>query len=459
MPSPLIEIPITLDHEGYKKFIECKKLPRYEVKGNVVITDAQSFDYVFHGKSLDSLKCSTEAHKLFDYQMDIVNIALQRKRYASFLDCGLGKTRIELAWADSIGERVIFQCPLAVMQDVEDEAARMGIGISNLRKGKWDERIGLINFESMREIDMRGVKGGVLDESSILKNGDGVIREYLTDLYAGLEYRLAASATPSPNDQSEYATHSMFLGYSASLKEFYSRFFRKDGTDWFLKPHATEAFYNHLASWACYIKSPSKLGYQRGGELDHEPNYIQIEASDIGFMPDGKMFSVGMSLGDAGKVFGKFRSDVSSDRFAKSCAAIQGKRAIVWCSRNSEEDAFAHETKGTVINGDTHIEKRIEIINAFRTGEIKTLISKPKVLGFGVNIPQAECHLYSGYDFSFEKFYQAVRRSHRFGRDGVLDVFIPVAECERPVWESLADKLKTFEADCEQLQARFFNVA
>lgn len=456
MLGALIEIPITMDAEGYRKFIECKKLPRYEVRGDKVITDQSSFDYVFHGAALDPLKCATSPEKLFDYQLDIVDRGLHRKRYAPFLDCGLGKTRIELAWADSIGERVIYQCPLAVMQDIQDEAERMGIGVSNLRKGPWSEKIGLINFESMREIDMRGVKGGVLDESSILKNGDGVIREYLTDLFSGLEYRLAASATPSPNDQSEYATHSMFLGYSASLKEFYSRFFRKDGTDWLLKPHATDAFYHHLASWACYIKSPSKLGYQRGGELDHEPNYIPIESTDAGYMPDGKMFAVGMSLGDAGKVFGAFRADKSTDRFAKSCEAVKGKRAVIWCSRNAEEDAFKSETKGTVINGDTAIEKRIEIINAFRTGEIETIISKPKVLGFGVNIPQAECHLYSGYDFSFEKFYQAVRRSHRFGRKGMLDVYIPMAECERPVWESLSNKLKTFDADCEQLQKRFF---
>lgn len=456
MLGALIEIPISMDAEGYRKFIECKKLPRYEVRGNVVVTDRQSFDYVFHGAELEPLKCATPKEMLFDYQLDIVDRALHRKRYAPFLDCGLGKTRIELAWADSIGEKVVFQCPLAVMQDIQDEADRMGIGVSNLRKGPWTERIGLVNFESMRELDMRGVKGGVLDESSILKNGDGVIREYLTEQFAGLEYRLAASATPSPNDQSEYATHSMFLGYSASLKEFYSRFFRKDGTDWFLKPHATNAFYHHLASWACYIKSPSRLGYQRGGELDHEPNYIPIEANDAGYMPDGKMFSVGMSLGEAGKVFGAFRSDKGTDRFAKSCAAIEGKRSVVWCSRNAEEDAFKSETKGTVINGDTAIEKRIEIVNAFRTGEIKTIISKPKVLGFGVNIPQADCHLYSGYDFSFEKFYQAVRRSHRFGRKGTLDVYIPLAECERPIWESLSSKLKTFDADCQQLQNRFF---
>lgn len=453
---PTVEIPIPMTADGYATFIKCKELPRYEVKGDVVVTDEQSYSHVF-GAGVNKGKTNLHADKHFDYQAEITSRALHAKRYAPYLDCGLGKTRIELAFADSVGERVMFQCPLAVMGDIEDEAKKMGIGISNLRRGPWSEKIGLMNFEAMREFDMRGVKGFVLDEASILKNGDGAIRKYLTDIAAGCEYRLAPSATPSPNDQSEYASQSVFLGYSASLKEFYSRFFRKEGTDWILKPHAMEPFYRHLASWACYIKSPSALGFQRGGELDHEPNYITLDADDSGYLSDGQLFGNTMSLSDAQKVFGKFRSDPDTDRFTKSIGATKGKRAVIWCLRNDEEDLYREATGATVINGSTPIEARVEIINAFRSGQIRQIISKPKVMGFGVNLPQAECHLYSGYDFSFEKFYQAVRRSHRYGRDGVLDVYIPMAECEKPVWLSLASKIKTFDRDCAELQGRFFD--
>jgi Helicase conserved C-terminal domain len=455
MPS-IVEIPIDLTPTGYETFIKCKTLPKYEVRGNMVITDDASYSHVFGDNKINSIKCKTDPSMLFDYQKEIVERALHYKRYAALLDCGLGKTRIELSWADSISERVLYTCPLAVMGDIMDEAKAMNIGISNIRNGKWDEKIGLINFESMREIDMSKAKGIIVDESSILKNGDGAIRNYLTDMAAGCEYRLCASATPSPNDQSEYATHSVFLGYSATLKEFYSRFFRKEGTDWMLKPHAVDPFYKHLSSWACYIKSPSKLGFQQGGELDHEPNYIPVEANDPGYMPEGMLFGASVSLSDASKVFGAFRSDTDTDRFAKAVNIIKGKRAVIWCSRNSEEDAFREATGAQAINGSTPEEKRIEILSAFRTGQINQIISKPKVLGFGVNIPQAECHLYSGYDFSFEKFYQAVRRSHRYGRKGILDVYIPMAECEKPIWETLSGKLKTFENDCLELQNRFF---
>ncbi len=455
MPA-IIEIDIPSTPKGYEDFIKCKLLPRYEVRGRKVITDAESYAYVFGAEKAPSKPLSVDSSLLFDYQSEIAELALYRKRYAPFLDCGLGKTRIELAWADSLKERALFQCPLSVMGDILEEAERMNIGVSNLRTGKWEEKIGLINFESMRQIDMRKVQGFVLDESSILKNGDGAIREYLTEQAAGCEYRLAASATPSPNDQGEYATHSVFLGYASSLKEFYSRFFRKEGTDWILKPHASDAFYHHLASWACYIKSPSKLGFQRGGELEHEPNYITIEANDLGFLPDGSLLANTLSLQDAGKVFGAFRSDPNTDRFEKSIEAIQNRRGIVWCKRNSEEEAFQSELNGQVINGSTPEEKRIEIIQAFRKGEVKHLISKAKVLGYGVNLPQAEAHLVSGYDFSFEQFYQMIRRSHRFGREGILDVFIPMAECEKPIWDSLSGKLATFETDCQELQSRFF---
>lgn len=452
---PTVEIPIDMGPKGYETFIKCKQLPRYEVRGRVVVTDDQSYAHVF-GAAQTKAKRNLHAAQQFDYQGEITDRALYAKRYAPYLDCGLGKTRIELAFGDSISERVLFMCPLAVMEDIEDEAKRMNIGVSNIRRGSWSEKIGLMNFEAMREIDMRNVSGIIVDEASILKNGDGAIRTYLTELAANCEYRLTPSATPSPNDQSEYATQSVFLGYSASLKEFYARFFRKEGTDWILKPHATEPFYQHLSSWACYIKSPSKLGFQRGGELDHEPNYITLDAEDSGYLPEGQLFGNEMSLSDAQKVFGDFRSDTDTDRFRKAVKAVEGKRAVIWCLRNNEEDAFREATGATVINGSTPIEKRIEIIGAFRRGEIQKLISKPKVMGYGVNLPQAECHLYSGYDFSFEKFYQAIRRSHRYGREGVLDVYLPMAECEKPVWYALAAKLKTFERDCQELQGRFF---
>jgi hypothetical protein len=459
---PDVTIPIdTSTTDGYRLFVKCKDLPTYKVIGSSVITDDLSYNHVFGGCEIGSIS-HNEDSMLFDYQNHILNNALKRERYAVFADCGLGKTRIELAWAHDVamktGKKILILCPLAVMEDQQRESETMyGCRMSNLRKESWSEQIAIMNFEGMKEIDMRGVGGVVLDESSILKNGDGKIRKYLTEMVSNVRYRLACSATPSPNDQSEYATHAVWLNYASTLKEYYSRYFRKDGTIWIMKQHATDAFYSNLSSWACYIKSPYSLGFERGAELDCEPNYIiQRSFTSQEYMPDGKIFADAFDLSDASRVFTRLRSDKSQDRFKVACDSIAGKRAIVWCNRNAEEAAFKSELAATTINGSTPIESRVEIIDAFRTHEIDIIVSKPKVLGFGVNMPQAEAHLFSGYTFSFEEFYQAVRRSHRYGRKGRLDVVVPVSEPETPVWSILQRKLDTFEKDVLELQSRFF---
>lgn len=457
-----ITIPIeTGTIKGYRDFIKCKELPVYKIFGNNVITDELSYAHVFGGEVVKPIEHTTGG-SLFDYQRYILDSALKKERYACFADCGLGKTRIELAWAHDVakatGKRVLLQCPLAVVEDQQRECESMyGYRMSNLRREKWSTQVAIINYESTRELDMRGVSGFVLDESSILKNGDGKIRKYLTDMVSNVKYRLACSATPSPNDQSEYATHAVWLGYASTLKEYYSRYFRKDGPNWVMKGHAVDAFYNNIASWACYIKSPRSLGFEQGAELDHEPNYIiQRSYPDSKYLPDGVMFASTVSMTKMSRVFTSLRSDKTQERFLHAIDAIEGKRAIVWCNRNPEEQAFAGELGATIINGQTPIERRVDIIDAFRSGEIQYIVSKPRVLGFGVNIPQADAHLYSGYNYSFEEFYQAVRRSHRYGRKGTLDVYVPVSDPETPIWDSVQRKLKTYESDVIELQSRFF---
>jgi superfamily II DNA/RNA helicase len=224
-----------------------------------------------------------------------------------------------------------------------------------------------------------------------------------------------------------------------------------------MKAHAKNAFYDFLKSWACYIQSPSSLGFERGAELTEEPNYIIQES-----YPDGDYFSNGsflasnIDMGSASKIFTALRCDKSQDRFKKAIAIIHDKQTIIWCNRNKEEECFAKELKAATINGNTPLERRIEIVDAFKCGDIRHIVTKPSVLGFGINIQEAESHLYSGYNFSFEEFYQAVRRSHRYGRKGRLDVIVPVSEPERPIWDILQRKLATFKSDVIELQSRFF---
>jgi len=461
--SAITDIVIPIDTktlDGYNMFVRCKRLPRYKVRGNSVVTDAKSYHYVFGGK--DERVVSHVDHPIeFDYQSYVVRRALERERYAAFLDCGLGKTIIELMYAHdvvkTIGGKGIIWCPLSVMEDIQRECQRLyGYRMSNLRHDAWTTDIAILNWESMKPIDMHDVTVAVLDESGILKSGDGETCRYLTEAVSNVKFRLACSATPSPNDQTEYASHSVWLGISATLKEFYSKFFVKDGTEWRMKLHARDAFYDFLKSWACYIQSPSSIGFERGAELIDEPNYIVQETYPTGYYKEGSFLATDVDLQYSRKIFGALRVDTTQERFKLAVKSIQDRQAIVWCARNGEESAFAKALDAHVINGATELDRRVELVDAFKRGEIRHIVTKPSVLGFGVNIQEAEVHLYSGYTFSFEQFYQAVRRSHRYGRVGTLDVIVPVSEPERPVWDILQRKLATFKMDVSELQKRFF---
>jgi len=457
-----IIIPIkNFNRENYNLFIKSKKLPKYKIVGNNILTDEISYNSIFSKKKIESLNSDFKKYQ-FDYQNYIINTALKKRNYAAFLDCGLGKTSIQLEWCNSVSEigKVLLLCPLAVMQEFYNDNEKFNITkkITNLRNNeKWESGIGIINYESMRNIDMSGVTGICLDESSILKNGDGKIRKYLQDLQSNCDYRIACSATPSPNDQSEYASHAVFLNQAMTLKEYYSRYFRKDGTRWIMKGHAENAFYNNLSSWAIYVNDPEMMGFESGGKLKEEPEYIEVHTkTKERYIDNDYLIQTSISLSEFSKVASHLRCNPEEPRFKEGIERIKNQNSIIWTIRNNEQDLYKKHLKDSVvIDGKTPIEKRVEIINQFKKGNIQYLISKPKVLGFGVNIQEAESHLYSGYDFSFESFYQAVRRSHRYGRKGKLKVYIPIADIEYPIYEILKRKLNSFENDIKKLQSKF----
>lgn len=456
----MITIPInTSTLEGYNTFLKCKTLPFYKVEDHNVITDQESYNMVFRVEQKNELQVNESG--LFDYQNHIINTALDRKRYAAFLDCGLGKTAITLFWAQEVCKKgkVLILCPLSVIGEFFNDHRKFRINtpITNLREttGQWSEGIGIWNYENVKDLNLRGVAGIALDESSVLKNGDGITKKWLCKTSSLIEYKLACSATPAPNEQSEYASHAVFLGVSNTNKEFYSRYFRKDGNNWILKDHARTPFYQNLATWACYIHNPELLGFECGGFLKEQPEYIEERLPGNVSLDQGLLFSASAGLKEAMKVY-RFRYKTDSERFKYCVEQATNHRSIVWCNRNAEENAYAKAIPNSrLITGSTPIEKRVEYIEQFRNGEINTLISKAKILGWGVNLQQAEAHIYSGYDFSFESFYQAIRRSHRYGRKGRLKVFIPMIEAERPIYETIRRKMVTFEEDVIRLQDQF----
>jgi hypothetical protein len=455
-----IEIPNTI--EGYDLFMKCKSLPKYKVENGIVYTDKISYSSVFGDTEKNALSIKNDV--LFDYQEFVVNKALEKKKYAAFLDCGHGKTLIQLMWCKAISEKkgkVLLLCPLAVLKEFYNDAKKFNIDvrISNLRNGdKWNEGIGILNYENHLDIDMSDVKGICLDESSILKNGQGATTNWLINLAKNIEYRLACSATPSPNEQAEYATHALFLGYTKTLLEFYGRFFRKDKNNWILKSWGVKPFYRFLSSWSIYIQNPCLLGFESGGYLSEKYELIKMYSDvDIKYIGN-KLFTNSLDFKDRSNIFSKLRSDKSQKRFEDCVNAANNHKSIVWAYRNSEETALHKSIKNSVlITGKTPIEKRVEYIESFRENHISSIISKARILGWGVNLQQAEAHVYSGYNDSFEEWYQAIRRSHRYGRKGRLKVYVPITEPETPIMNNILRKEMTFENDCIELQKRFTN--
>lgn len=455
-----IDIPPT--PAGYELFIKCKQLPSYNVEGRTVLTDEVSYRAVFGGKKED-IDISGKAPHLMPFQSDLVHRALDRRMFAIFADCGLGKTPMSLAWAHHVAEhgKVLILVPLAVYKQWKREAKRFhGSDLVDLRAGeKWTDGIAILNWESRRDIDMRGVRGVVLDESSILKNASGETASWLCDIVAGVPYRLAVSATPAPNSHYEYATHAQFLGRASTVKEYAARFFKKDGIRWVLRGHAIKPFYDNLSLWASYVYSPKALGYEQSTEMPTEPDYLYRKMGlHQGFASDtGELFASASVAADRKKVFGEIRHTLGSPRMDSIVEYAEGKRLVVWALRNKEESAIANALPGRVgvVNGSQRIEQRIEIIDAYRSGDIDHLVAKPSVMGWGVNLPECDHMVYSGFDYSFETFYQAVRRAHRYGRTGRLEVMVPYTNPEAPILTAIREKTSRFRRDCIEMQNRF----
>ena len=469
-PPEAIRIPIAATPEGYATFIRCKKLAAYTIHGREVLTDPVSYSAVFGGAlAVGESFASANAH-LFPFQTDLVARALDRQRFAIFADCGLGKTPMALAWAHAVAEKgkVLVLVPLAVLNQWKREAMRFhGTTMVDLRAGEtWTEGIAIANYEARRDIDMTDVRGIVLDESSILKNENGETRDWLCSLSAGIPYRLAVSATPAPNDHAEYASHAVFLGYATTAKEFFARFFRKDGTNWILRGHAITPFYRNLATWSTYIYSPKALGYSDSTEMGEEPSYLYHQcAVPTGWTSKaaGQLFASVGTAEDRSAVFGTLRA-TPGPRSETIMAYLEGKRGVVWCARNAEEEFFASQLRATgasvaVINGAMEIEERVELVDAYRSGHVDHIVSKARVLGFGVNLPECDHMVYSGFGFSFEETYQAIRRAHRYGRKGRLEVMFPYTDPEAPALAVLREKQARFLGDVAEMQRRFWEAA
>jgi hypothetical protein len=383
-------------------------------------------------------------YPLFDYQLPIVKWALKRGRAAIFADTGLGKTIMQLTWADQVAKHanqpVLILAPLAVSSQTIREGKKYGIEVEKLNPGAdvFGRGVYIINYEQLHKVKHQ-FKGIALDESSILKGMDGRRRKEITEFAQGIPYRLSCTATPSPNDFMELGTQAEFLGIM-SQTEMLAMFFVNDMSDtgkWRLMKHGAAKFFQWLATWSVVIRSPRDLGYDGSS---HDLPELIFHEHIIETQPDGALFvEPAQGLSERNKA----RKESVDQRVAKTAEIANSidSQVLVWCNLNEESEKLTDQIIDAIqVAGSDKPEHKEKALIGFADGEVSRLVSKPKIAGFGMNWQQCNHMIFVGLSDSFEAFYQAVRRCWRFGQTKPVHVHVISADTEGAVVENIRRK-------------------
>lgn len=389
------------------------------------------------------------------HQRDITKWALRRGRAAVFAGTGLGKTLMELTWADNVnrhtGKPVLVFAPLAVSAQHIREADKFSIRASLATSmSDINDGINVTNYQKLDHFDLSEFGGVVLDESSILKNTDGKYRNKLITECNKIPFRLAATATPAPNDFMELGNHAEFLGV-VSQTDMLASFFTHDGGEtqkWRMKGHAENEFWKWMSSWAVMLRAPSDLGYPNDG-YDLPPLVHYHHNVSVDFAPSietGTLFPmVAQTLGERLSA----RRDSVTDRVKLAAKITPNDRPFVWwCNLNAESEAITKAIDGAVeVRGSDKDADKERKLNDFSEGRIRVLVTKPSIAGFGMNWQHCADTGFVGLSDSFEQIYQATRRFWRFGQDKQVNVHFIAAETEGAVVANIKRK----EADAERM--------
>ena len=370
-------------------------------------------------------------YALFPHQRDITKWALRRGKAAIFADTGLGKMRMAIAWADTVFQHtchpVMILCPLAVAQQFVAEGLLMGIEVTHCREQQDVlHGINITNYDRLHKFDMRQFAGVALDESSIIKSHASKTLALLMDAFRTTPYKLCCTATPSPNDWTELGTHAEFLGVR-SRSEMLAEFFVHDGGDtsvWRLKGHARAVFWRWVASWGAMIRSPADLGYDASAYA-LPPLHIHQHTVEIEHNPLHGLFAQeAQTLSERRQS----RRDSMAAR-VQACADLVNAHSdepwIVWCDLNDEGDMLERAIDGCVqVAGADDNDTKERRMVGFSTGQHRVLISKQKICGWGMNWQHCSNQAFVGVNDSYEGFYQAVRRSWRFGQRRTVNIHV-----------------------------------
>jgi hypothetical protein len=397
---------------------------------------------------------------LFDFQLALVEWSLRRGRSAVFADCGLGKTPMQLVWAENVvrhtNKPVLVITPLAVAAQTVREGEKFGIECKRSSDGTVHRNITVTNYERLHYFDPNDFVGVVCDESSAIKHFSGERQKAVTAFMNKTPYRLLCTATAAPNDYIELGTSAEALGELGRM-DMLSQFFKNDenslhpiwwGARWRFKQHAETSFWRWVCSWARAVRKPSDLGFDDGRFVLPPLTVTEtVVHNDHAFQ--GQLFAVpAITLQEQREE----RRVTIPDRCEEAARRVEGKPAsVVWCHLNDEADLLERIIPDAVqVQGSDSDEKKEETFLAFSTGQLRVLVTKPKIGAFGLNWQHC-AHMVSFPSHSFEQYYQAIRRCWRFGQTKPVHVDIITTEGEVGVLKNMQRKSDAADKMFDQL--------
>jgi hypothetical protein len=447
-PLLVIFIHIVREHEAmdtYEQFLENKQ----------------------RADSLQGFEPTWMPDSLFDFQKTLTDWAIRSGRCALFEDCGLGKTIQQLVWAENVvrhtNRPVLLVTPLAVGSQTISEAEKFGIDAERSRDGNisGSPRIVVTNYEQLKKFDNSLFSGIVCDESSAIKNFKSQRKQEVTEFCRLLKYRLLCTATAAPNDYHELGTSSDalgYLGYRDMLTMFFKQDTQKDHLGWGrvkyrFRGHAQKPFWRWVCSWARSIRKPSDIGGDDSRfelpPLNQHEHIVETKKAR-----DGMLFA--MAATNLQEQRAERRNSIGERcELAAEIATSHKGASVLWCELNDEGDRLVKEVPDAVqVKGSMSDEKKEEILTAFTRGEVKRLVTKPKIGCWGLN--WQHCNKVICFpSHSFEQHYQAVRRCWRFGQENPVDVHMIVNEGEQGVLKNIQRKTRQseqmFESLCEHM--------
>lgn len=398
---------------------------------------------------------------LFDFQRYIVVKALKMGRYAVFADCGLGKTLMQIEWANHVsrhtGKPVLILCPLAVSGQTINEGKKFGIEVQRFSDSIESNGIYITNYDQLDNVDASIFAGIVLDESGIIKNHEGATKNLVIEKFQNTPYKLACTATPSPNDFMELGNHSEFLNVMPR-NEMLAMYFVHDGGEtskWRLKGHSEQHFWRWVASWAIMLTKPSDIGFSAEGYALPGLNYVERQI----ITPkrnNGELFNdVAVSATD-------FNGELRLTKVERMSEVVEivnnsDDTFIVWIKHNDEGDYLKRLIPDAVeVKGSDDVKYKEDTLLGFANGKHRVLITKAKIAQYGMNFQNCHNQVFASLDFSFESLYQSIRRSYRFGQKNEVNIYIVTTDTMQNVISVIQSKQKQFENMQQQLSKYSF---